>query len=134
MSQEDYQNLQRTVGQMKLTLDTLVRPDRYQFDKDITLFPGRSIRGLYWGAVNSGGTAVSLPSGWTSSRTAAGQYTVTHNLNLSTTGYVVLPISQGLNTYPCSVVQSANSFQVNIGNLTAGQDTDFKFFLTRISN
>lgn len=35
---------------------------------------------VYAGYINSGGTAGSLPVGWSSSKTGTGQYTLTHNL------------------------------------------------------
>jgi hypothetical protein len=40
----------------------------------------REAIGVYAGRVNSDGTAEDLPSGWTSTRTGEGQYTITHNL------------------------------------------------------
>ena len=40
-----------------------------------TFFGGSAI---YWGAVAANGTGISLPSGWSASRSATGNYTVTH--------------------------------------------------------
>lgn len=44
--------------------------------------------GAYAGLVNSDGSAISLPSGWSSTRNSVGNYTVTHNLGQA--GYVVI--------------------------------------------
>lgn len=43
---------------------------------------------IFVGRVNSAGTALRLPSGWSSTRLGVGRYRVTHNLG--TTGYVVI--------------------------------------------
>ena len=50
----------------------------------------------YAGYVNSDGTAGHLPSGWSSSTTGTGQYTVTHNLG--TANYSAIAMSYASNS------------------------------------
>lgn len=50
---------------------------RINYNTDIIGIP----TSIYAGYVNSDGTAGNLPTGWTSSKTGTGQYTITHNLN-----------------------------------------------------
>ena len=45
---------------------------------------------IYGGRIDKSGTAVSLPSGWTSSRIGSGTYQVTHSLGLGTSSFSVV--------------------------------------------
>ncbi len=46
------------------------------------------------GSFDGDGDAVRLPPGWTSEKDSTGVYTVTHNLNLTTSDYVVTAVSE----------------------------------------
>jgi hypothetical protein len=46
---------------------------------------------IYSGRVAAAGTAIKLPSGWSSTKTATGKYTITHNLG--TTNYTIVAIA-----------------------------------------
>lgn len=61
-----------------------------------TLSMGDTLSGIYVGYVQFDGTAVRLPSGWTSVKNSTGSYTVTHNLG--TTNYVVILTGAAINT------------------------------------
>ena len=89
------------------------------------------VLGSYAGAVASAGTAQTLPKGWTSARGAAGVYTITHNLNLTTTEYSVVASAKGTpGTGYCSgMVLSTNSFELYFSN-PAGVATDMAFCFT----
>lgn len=43
-------------------------------------YQGSLMPRIYWGLINTDGTAISLPTGWSSSSSGTGIYTVTHNL------------------------------------------------------
>lgn len=81
------------------------------------------------GLVISDGTAgTPMPTGWTTSRTAAGRYLVTHNLG--TTSYV--PITTADQSNVCvPVTRDANSFNVYCYSIAtaAFNDSDFYFLL-----
>lgn len=83
----------------------------------------------YAGYVAAAGTAVNLPSGWTSTKTGTGAYTVTHNLG--TTGYALVATSAGGAFGVCAVYAiNANDFHLSIVSTAASfQDTDFTFVL-----
>lgn len=89
------------------------------------------VLGSYAGAVASAGTAQTLPRGWTSSRSAPGVYTITHNLNIPITEYSVVASAKGAaGTGYCSgMVLSTNSFEVYFSN-PAGAATDMAFCFT----
>jgi hypothetical protein len=89
------------------------------------------VLGSYAGAVNSGGTAQTLPRGWSCVRNSTGVYTVTHNLNLSGTTYSVVASPKGSpNTGYCSgMANSNNSFEIYFSN-TAGAAADMAFNFT----
>lgn len=79
----------------------------------------------YQGTVNGDGTASSLPSGWSSVRNSAGNYTVTHNLG--TTSYGIVPTPFGNDALHAIVLTIAsNSFTVVTAN-NAGSDVDTAF-------
>lgn len=89
---------------------------------------GAAVRG---GAVSSTGTALSLPRGWTSTKSSTGVYVVTHNLG--TTAYGVSATSNTSNSVRVErVITAANSFTVvvtNTGNTLV--DDAFVFTLRR---
>jgi hypothetical protein len=82
-----------------------------------------------FGEVASAGTGNRLPSGWSSSKLATGQYRVTHNLG--TTGYTVTVGGYGASSiWPKLAVKSGNYFDVYAYNNSAGAaDTAFTFDL-----
>ena len=93
----------------------------------------------YCGRVNSGGTAAHLPDGWTCTNTAAGNYTITHNLGHTNYGVMTTPdITGSFDTaYTAGVKdRTATSFKVNTVLVGGGAYTDqnipFMFTLTTI--
>jgi len=77
-------------------------------------------------------TINAAPSGWTITRTGTGVYTVTHNLNLSASGYSVLGSCYSAAVFYASSL-GANSFVVNTVTLAgAAVDTQFVCELTQI--
>jgi hypothetical protein len=87
-----------------------------------------NITKMYAGQVASAGTAIDLPSGWSSSRPSTGNYTVTHNLG--TTNYSIIPSTTSTNCRWYN--KSSNSFDVNIynNNITPNDvNADFDFIL-----
>lgn len=83
---------------------------------------------VYAGAVDSGGTAINLPTGWTSTRTGAGQFTVTHNLG--TSNYSAPAIPFGASVFPHLNAVNSNNVQYVFTDRTGGlADTSFYFTL-----
>lgn len=84
---------------------------------------------VYAGAVNSDGTTNHLPSGWTSSRTGVGQYTVTHNLGSAL--YSAPAIASGATAFPKFNAVNINDVQyVFLNDAASLTDTKFFFILT----
>jgi hypothetical protein len=86
---------------------------------------------IYWGIVAIDGSAVKLPTGWTSTRNSIGDFTVTHNLALGADSYAIVANSTtdfGINK---NATIGTNSFEIVIvdynGNLL---NTGFVFILT----
>jgi len=73
---------------------------------------------IYSGRVASDGSAVKLPSGWSSSRTATGKYQITHNLG--TTDYTITALANGKH----SLYSNKASNTIDIYSL--GYDNDTK--------
>lgn len=94
----------------------------YDFTKTLTTK-------TYAGYVNSDGTAGWLPTGWTSTRRGAGQYTITHNLNSA--NYTCCCISYATVAFPKLNAVNVNDVQpdfiTDVGGLT---DAKFYFILT----
>lgn len=67
----------------------------------------------YLGFVASSGTAVTLPSGWTSSAAGA-VYTITHGLNLTAGKYMVVAVPSNGTATVDNIVLNANNFVVTI--------------------
>ncbi len=73
----------------------------------------RNLENTLAGSFDSAGAAVRLPTGWSVSRSSAGVYVVTHNLNLATSAYVVTAISEDSVTRLVQrVVKGLNSFTI----------------------
>lgn len=85
------------------------------------------------GYVDSAGTGVSLPSGWTSAHIATGHYRITHNLGYATTRYgpsaqpktTLLTVGAGI-VYAIATTYFDLRFAANALSLV---DTDFTFQL-----
>lgn len=84
---------------------------------------------IYSGFVNLNGTAGSLPTGWTSSTTGTGQYTVTHNLNSAL--YTCVAISSATVCFAVLNAINVNDVQLKFLNDT-GSLTDCKFYFILI--
>jgi len=95
---------------------------------------GIEIDELQFGVVAADGTAVKLPSGWSSSRLGAGHYRVTHNLGLSAPSSNFVGITpSGTTPTICSVVNGANNFDVYIdGNSGTSTNAAFSFSFAKI--
>lgn len=79
---------------------------------------------LYIGFVGSTGTAVKLPSGWTSSASGS-TYTITHGLALPVNSYVVMASSNSGTGTVNNIALSTNTFAVTLSTTQA-----FSFMLT----
>lgn len=87
--------------------------------------------GIFAGRVAANGTAIRLPSGWTSERTSAGAYTITHNLGV-TTYSVVLTLDSGVGVDPTVWEVQTNYFKyVTVTDAAAGLDRSAHFILVR---
>jgi hypothetical protein len=73
-------------------------------------------------AGGGGITFADLPTGWTIARTAAGSYTVTHNLNF--------PVNPGGFAYPYTVIGGADVVGVGVTTLAGTNTINFSRFLT----
>jgi len=86
---------------------------------------GAAVRG---GSVSSTGAALSLPRGWTSTKSSTGVYVVTHNLG--TTAYGVSASANSINNVNVErVITASNSFTVVVTN-TLNVLTDDAFVFT----
>lgn len=87
---------------------------------------------VLYGEINGGGTAVFLPTGWTSVGNAAGLVTVTHNLGTSNYGVIATAAATGFDRdFVCNISnRSNNSFQVE--TILSGSDTYANFFFVLI--
>lgn len=85
-------------------------------------------RMAFSGEVAADGSAVSLPAGWSVSKTATGTYRVTHNFGTTAYSVVATPLFSS-DTRMTAVVLSreANRFTINT-LLTVSTDTDNPFF------
>ena len=93
------------------------------------------VLGQFAGRVDSAGTALRLPRGWTCSRPFNGVYTITHNLGLSANTYAVTATpSGGAGTGYCSgMVLSGNSFELYMADTAgAAANMDFNFIMNVI--
>src|SRR5262249_39554144 len=108
----------------------------YLFDPKSNAWIKLEPQTVYGGIVDPTGAAISLPSGWTSARSAKGNYVITHNFG--TTDYSVNPTidatADPTHNIAITVLLSkgANSFTVNTINLldpiaNAPRDFDYTF-------
>jgi hypothetical protein len=89
---------------------------------------------IYSGRVAAAGTAIKLPSGWSSSKLTTGKYRVTHNLgtaNYTVVGASVnkfwaLTVAQGTNYFDCQVMGHDNA-----DGLMKFYDEQFHFILIK---
>lgn len=90
---------------------------------------------IYSGAVSSGGSGITLPSGWTSTHNSTGDYSVSHNLNVGATKYVVTAcIGVGVRFLAVSL-QSSIRFDINTYDKTGTlADGPFQFTLSLAPN
>lgn len=89
--------------------------------------------GVFVGRVNTNGSAIRLPSGWSVVRNSSGSYTVTHNLGVTNYAVTFETVNTTFNV-PTSRVSnhSSNFFTVNFYSLGASiEDTAFNFILVR---
>ena len=89
------------------------------------------VLGQFGGSVQSGGTANTLPRGFTVSKTGTGIYVVVHNLAITGTQYSVVATPTGApgQGYCSGLVKSSNSFEIYFAN-TAGAAADMAFDFT----
>jgi len=129
MSPEDAQLIMQRLEVLERWKMNFERPDRYSFWKNIQLYDNhRIIGGIYGGQVSSTGSSVTLPTGWTSTKTATGKYKVTHNLN--TTQYTVVAIGgTAADTADIFSAINANYFEVSTLALGVLADSNFYFIL-----
>jgi hypothetical protein len=90
---------------------------------------------IYSGAVNAAGTALRLPSGWSSSNIGAGQFRVTHSLALSSIYDLLITVTQ-LNQVDSGhfiwITLAVNSFDVFFRDSTnTAEDEGFSFIAHR---
>jgi hypothetical protein len=88
---------------------------------------------IYSGRVAAAGTAIKLPSGWSSTKTATGKYTITHNLG--TTNYTIVAIAN--NRFATWEAIATNTFTIyiyghdNVSGDMLFQDAAFHFILIK---
>lgn len=104
--------------------------DQKQFELSWTFFVGGGTT-MYNGYVISNGNAGDLPSGWSSSRSSAGVYVVTHNVGSGVVSAVVTAFGDGASAYYCGSIyaNNTNSFTVNTTDMAAAL-ADTAFFFT----
>lgn len=89
----------------------------------------------YSGYINNDGTSTNVPTGWTSVKNSTGNYTITHNLGI-TTYNVVATSAGGAERTMANYGQTSTTFTINALNVGAGPsniDTDFTFVLVLYS-
>ncbi|MGE0289643.1 MAG: hypothetical protein AB7I42_25855, partial [Bradyrhizobium sp.] len=105
-----------TTGTQTLTNKTLTTPAISGAPSFTAPVSTKEALGIYAGTVTSSGTVVALPTGWSSSRTGTGQYTVTHNLGaasyvvVATVEYTITDGGERIIT----VQRSTNSFTLGV--------------------
>lgn len=86
-------------------------------------------QGPFAGVVAANGTAVSLPSGWTSAKTNTGRYTVTHNLGTTSYAVVISPTVNNADNHDVAS-KGSNSFTTELLLNGGFADCQFDFLLT----
>src|SRR3569832_1390629 len=126
MTPEQAQALEQRIQQLEQWRGNLDRPDRLETFKDIIIRGGSTLKGcIFAGAVDSGGTFIAGPPGWTISYisgTNPGEYTITHNLG--NTNYIVVasPFNIGsldFDIYVSVETRNANTFKVRTTKTSA---------------
>ena len=80
----------------------------------------------YVGRVDSGGSSVSLPSGWSCSSSGTGDYTITHTLG--TANYTVNVTPYGVTAVPSVISLTSTTFRITFYSLGASLvSTEFMF-------
>jgi hypothetical protein len=92
------------------SIDTAHIADSQVTPTKTNIFPANSNAKVYVGHIAVDGTAIRLPSGWSSTRTATGNYTVTHNLGSD--DYVVNATANEGTTMIVVYSIAANSFKI----------------------
>jgi len=89
----------------------------------------REALGIYVGRVNSDGTSIVLPSGWTVSKISTGSYQINHNLSTADFNVGVLVVKNDVNTQAAQVrVKTSTYFTVLLGTSGVGSfDDPFDF-------
>lgn len=102
---------------------------------------GAGLPQTFSGAVTSLGVSIYLPSGWSSVRNALGDYTITHNMDVSTGYSVVLTPITGhfrgklVSTGPTSFNITFQESVYDMSGLYTGEtlvDTDFNFIVVNV--
>jgi len=89
---------------------------------------GGGAGGAFGGRVADDGTAIYLPSGWSSAKTFTGVYTITHNLGH--TNYSVAAVSMQTGTPAYTLALQAvgnNTFRIDVSQSGSAIDIDFAF-------
>lgn len=122
------QQLEQELQQLKAALAALSVPGRHYFVNDVQIGAGKRLIGaIFGGSVSSAGVATNLPLGWTSSKTATGNYTITHNLN--TTAYAVtITAFAAASPFKVANVLTQTSTTFTVDTTLAGADTDSAFY------
>ena len=101
-----------------------------------SIFPANANAKIFVGKVNSGGAAVRLPGGWSSSRSGTGTYLITHNLGSASYVVAILAYSTGslYGRVFMQVSYTINNFTFYSGVPTSGggmdlADSGFTFIL-----
>lgn len=88
------------------------------------------------GSISNTGSALSLPIGWSCSKTATGSYQVTHNLGVTNTNFMcVATVNSGAitNVRVERVSVAPNAFSVyTVSDANAPADADFTFMCTAL--
>lgn len=117
------------IEQRITNLENLFVNHRHNLIDGTKSLPGAT---AYAGYLNNG-TAVLLPTGWTSGKNGTGDYTVTHNLG--TTNYAVAVTAVANADYLCMLKSSpsTNSFTIVVTRADGGAnvDVDLNFILAK---
>lgn len=91
----------------------------------------------YVGIVESNAVVALFPKGWKLTKTATGQYTITHNLGLSALYTIMVTIHDEGNSASAGVqtpITNRNAFVVDTYNSLGAVNNGFHFLVTVINN
>lgn len=88
--------------------------------------------GSYGGRVAADGTAISLPTGWSSAKTGTGQYTVTHNLGHTVYAVALTSLDNNLSTVNLKAINNNTFTLITWNNTPTNTDLPFSFVLSVI--